>query len=639
MKYPDGKNIGFEPFFVEASVHNDDFTDNRVPLYFYEEPKYEDSLSAAETPANIQTEIFIGATINARDLQNIRMYGHPKARFQSGDQSVIVDAMLLYTPLVTAYDGSDVLEPNTIKIKTPMWMLKQGVMQQAVKLDVSMNGYNFVGNYDFMFTEPLILHRSVPMAGPLTVTTNTFLIGQGFRSNNPKTDYNVKWGVIMTDVMPRAQVENYSWDLTKFENTIEGSEALRAYIYEAGRFARVDTTMYSTTEYRSIYKNSDKLIDLEGNHITPVGSSTPYKTAVNGGPWYIEVGRDIGIKTMNTLGPKVGTTVYNDHIFYDYDPSSVEFYQYPAPTLVKKHPHYGVDTGGTMVEIIGYSFLYKAEYGIVPHCKFGDKIVRAYFYSTVRLVCESPPNDEKVALSFEVSLNGVDWSTTGQTFTYYKEPQITNLTPDAGPASGGTEVFIQGNNFPNMEGGSEFNCRFTPTNTHATAKTMSAEWIDSQNIKCVSPGGWSEGDKMKVQVTFNGKDYDKNGLTFILYKIDKVFPRSGPSNGLGGDIVISGQGFRPEVNPLCKINGTIYEPVLITWKEIRCPMPPADAGEDFFGNVDFAVAVGLPNSGIGGRRLAHDVADNESNWKYFEGGFQYYKNPIVEDIYPRSGPA
>ena len=80
---------------------------------------------------------------------------------------------------------------------------------------------------------------------------------------------------------------------------------------------------------------------------------------------------------MKTLGFKDGVTVYNDHIFYDYDPSSVEFYQYPAPTMVKKHPHYGVDEGGTLVEIIGYSFLYKAEYGIVPHCKFGDKIVRA----------------------------------------------------------------------------------------------------------------------------------------------------------------------------------------------------------------------------------------------------------------------
>ena len=117
---------------------------------------------------------------------------------------------------------------------------------------------------------------------------------------------------------------------------------------------------------------------------------------------------------MNTLGHRGNFTVVSDHTFYDYDPSAVEFYQYPQPTLVAKHPNYGVNVGGTIVEVIGYSFLYKAEYGIVPHCKFGDKIVRAYFFSTVRLVCESPPSDQiGVALPFEISLNGVDWTSTG----------------------------------------------------------------------------------------------------------------------------------------------------------------------------------------------------------------------------------
>jgi len=55
-----------------------------------------------------------------------------------------------------------------------------------------------------------------------------------------------------------------------------------------------------------------------------------------------------------------------------------------------------------------------------------------------------------------------------------------------------------GKNFPNMEGGSEFNCRFTPTNTKASAKTMPATWLNSTAIMCISPGGWSQGDKMKL---------------------------------------------------------------------------------------------------------------------------------------------
>jgi hypothetical protein len=87
--------------------------------------------------------------------------------------------------------------------------------------------------------------------------------------------------------------------------------------------------MYSTIEYNSVYRLSDKLIDITGGKVTPAGSTIPYKTAVNGGPWYIEVGRDMHIPTMNTLGQKTNMTVLTDHIFYDYDPSSVEFYQYP----------------------------------------------------------------------------------------------------------------------------------------------------------------------------------------------------------------------------------------------------------------------------------------------------------------------
>lgn len=317
----------------------------------------------------------------------------PKARFTYGEKSITVDAVMLHTPLVSAYDGSDFLEPNAIKIKTPMWELAPGATKEDTKLEVSLNGYNFIGSFEFIFTEPLILHRTVPMAGPLTVNTNTFLIGQGFRSNNPKFNYNVKWGTIMSDEMPRPDIKDYQWDLERFMNTIEGSDNLRAYIYEASRFARVDTAMFTETEYRSVYRYSDRLIDPQGSKITPVGSDVPYKTAYNGGPWYVEVGRDISIPTMNTLGDRGNQTLVSSHIFYDYDPSAVEFYQYPQPTMLYKYPNYGIDIGGTIVEIVGHNFLYKAEYGIVPHCKFGDKIVRAQYDSTVRLVCRAPPND------------------------------------------------------------------------------------------------------------------------------------------------------------------------------------------------------------------------------------------------------
>lgn len=127
---------------------------------------------------------------------------------------------------------------------------------------------------------------------------------------------------------------------------------------------------------------------------------------------------------------------------------------------------------------------------------------------------------------------------------------------------------------------------------------------------------------MDFQITFNGQDYDQNHFTFTFYNIAQVKPRSGPSDGLGGDIIVSGQGFRPSSQPLCRLNNTVIQPTSYTWTEIRCPIVAAEAGPDYFGNVDFAISV-----------------NNGADWHTFSGGFQYYEQPKVDDIHPKSGPA
>jgi len=92
-------------------------------------------------------------------------------------------------------------------------------------------------------------------------------------------------------------------------------------------------------------------------------------------------------------------------------------------------------------------------------------------------------------------------------------------------------------------------------------------------------------------------------FTFTFFSVTRAFPRSGPSDGSGGDIVIDGHGFRNDTEPLCKINNTIYYPTSVTWKEIRCPMPRAMEGSQYFGNVPFS------------------VAPNGKDWTDFTGGF------------------
>ena len=87
--------------------------------------------------------------------------------------------------------------------------------------------------------------------------------------------------------------------------------------------------------------------------------------------------------------PKVGTP--GDR--YLFTESPVEYYYYKNPVVKKVQPTQGVWTGGAAIEVSGAWFDEKLDYGVIPYCKIGDKIVRAQFSSTVRIVCYAPPND------------------------------------------------------------------------------------------------------------------------------------------------------------------------------------------------------------------------------------------------------
>jgi hypothetical protein len=63
--------------------------------------------------------------------------------------------------------------------------------------------------------------------------------------------------------------------------------------------------------------------------------------------------------------------------FYEYDPSNVEYYYYKDSVTKEVGPKSALSSGGTPISVIGAWYKYLPEYGVVPHCKFGNKIVRA----------------------------------------------------------------------------------------------------------------------------------------------------------------------------------------------------------------------------------------------------------------------
>jgi len=147
-----------------------------------------------------------------------------------------------------------------------------------------VNGQHFSGGLDFTFTRKLLIHRDVPMAGPLAGYTDTLLIGQSFRALKANKEYSAKWGPISTDPMKKAEISDYAYTKEGYENTIPGSEEITAYWYEATSIPRVDTTMDSSQKYTSVYHRSPPILNAK-----PYAGNTTYTTHY-GGPWYVEVG-------------------------------------------------------------------------------------------------------------------------------------------------------------------------------------------------------------------------------------------------------------------------------------------------------------------------------------------------------------
>ena len=131
----------------------------------------------------------------------------------------------------------------------------------------------------------------------------------------------------------------------------------------------------------------------------------------------------------------------------------------------------------------------------------GDKIIRGVFWSTVRIVCKSPPSDILgVSLPVKVSLNGVDFVDSGSTFSYYVQPELLSISPKSGPMTGGTDVFIKGTQFSNITDSENVKCKFTLFDSDRVIKpkTMPVVYINETFVMCMSPNGFKGGEKAHI---------------------------------------------------------------------------------------------------------------------------------------------
>lgn len=162
-------------------------------------------------------------------------------------------------------------------------------------------------------------------------------------------------------------------------------------------------------------------------------------------------------------------------------------------------------------------------------------------------MCYAPPSDSiEVAVPLSVSLNGVDFVRTNNTFSYYEPLELYKMVPSSGSIAGGTEIIITGKSFSNITNPDDVKCRFTSVNNkNAFPVFIPAYYHNATAMRCASPPGFQANDQATVDLTFNGIDFTSNNFVFSFYHITGYFPKSGPSETCASDyIMIRGSGFR-----------------------------------------------------------------------------------------------
>jgi hypothetical protein len=141
----------------------------------------------------------------------------------------------------------------------------------------------------------------------------------------------------------------------------------------------------------------------------------------------------------------------------------------------------------------------------------------------------------------EVSLNGVDFSTSGRRFEYVHSAEIITVSPTSGVIGGGTDVIVTGENFIASH---NLRCRFGENE-------VPAEYMQSNKLKCTTPPG--RDGEVVISVSNNKLDFESS-TTFFRYAdlpvIGMVSHRNVSMSG-NSTVVVNGVGFTGDDSMSC----------------------------------------------------------------------------------------
>jgi IPT/TIG domain len=124
--------------------------------------------------------------------------------------------------------------------------------------------------------------------------------------------------------------------------------------------------------------------------------------------------------------------------------ASDQYTYHSAPTVTSASPTAGPGSGGTSIIITGTGFT-----GATA-VKFGAANATTYTVnSDSQITATSPTGAGVVDVTVTTPVGGTSGTSSADQFTYVAAPTVTSVSPNTGPAAGGTSVTIMGTGFTN----------------------------------------------------------------------------------------------------------------------------------------------------------------------------------------------
>lgn len=322
-----------------------------------------------------------------------------------------------------------------------------------------------------------------------------------------------------------------------------------------------------------------------------------------------------------------------------------QYLYYDQPSIGKIEPSCGPESGYTQITVYGRNFI-NLGLGNV-NCVFNRTIhMNATVMENDIIICDSPPafgwykteSKEPRFYYLEITLDGNLFGGPPQKFSYYKEPELTAITPTLGPAEGGTHVSISGIGFAQAAV-----CNMTVR--FGNIYTVPVEF-NGYEIHVKSPPV-DVADAVVVAVGLNGQQFTKDKTlhyrdeenTFYYYNNPNIYdfsPDRGLSNG-GTLIKIKGRGFLPKKYE----NGTfIQTPVYVRMLEkgSRRPIGPTTTAE-YVENEE--VHWKAPPAPPGTKGIISLSLNNHQFYELYHKdkgySFEYESSPYITSIDPEFG--